>query len=90
MSFGRSEKCAFPRRLDGWPSPMFASYSLKTVPAWDQTSGHAIRDGRISAILRVAALVGVLFGAVACGPWAGMTWSADLSAADRGVMDSAY
>jgi hypothetical protein len=35
-------------------------------------------------------LVGLLFGALACGLWFGMTWSGDLSASDRGVMDSAY
>jgi hypothetical protein len=52
-----------------------------------------MRGGRVSAILRaasLAALVGLLFGALACGLWVGMSWSADLSASDQGVMDFTY
>jgi hypothetical protein len=72
---------------------MLANSSLKTVSAWNQASSPATQDGTISAILRaasLAALVGVVFGALACGLWVGMSWSGDLSASDRGVMDSAY
>jgi len=72
---------------------MLANSSLKTASAWDQASTLARRDGRIFTILRVAflaALVGLLFGALACGLWAGMSWSADLSAPDRGLMDFTY
>jgi hypothetical protein len=49
-----------------------------------------MRDGRILAILRVAALAGLLFGALAFGLWAGINWSADSSASDRGIMDFTY
>jgi hypothetical protein len=51
-----------------------------------------MRGGRVSAILHaasLAALVGLLFGALACGLWVGMSWSADLSS-DQGVMDFTY
>ena len=50
-------------------------------------------DARISAILRVAALlalIGLIFGALAFGMWVGMSWSTDLSGANRGVMDYSY
>jgi hypothetical protein len=72
---------------------MLANTALKTASAWDQASTAAIRDGRISAILRAAGrvvLVGLFFGALACGAWVGMSWSADLSAPDQGLMDSTY
>jgi hypothetical protein len=72
---------------------MLANSSLGTASAWDQASTSAMRDGRISAILRAAgwvALAGLLFGALACGVWIGMSWSADLSAPDQGLMDSTY
>lgn len=72
---------------------MLANSSLKTVSAWGQASTLARRDGRIFAILRaasLAALAGLLFGALACGLWAAMSWSADLSAPDQGLMDFTY
>jgi hypothetical protein len=72
---------------------MLANCSLKIVLAWDRASSPAMRGGRVSAILRaasLAALVGLLFGALACGLWVGMSWSADLSASDQGVMDFTY
>ena len=50
-------------------------------------------DARISAILRVVALlalIGLIFGALAFGTWVGMSWSTDLSGANRGVMDYSY
>jgi hypothetical protein len=71
---------------------MLANSSLKIVLAWDQASSPAMRGGRVSAILHaasLAALVGLLFGALACGLWVGMSWSADLSS-DQGVMDFTY
>jgi hypothetical protein len=72
---------------------MLANSSLKIVLAWDQALSPAIRGGRVSAILRaasLAALVGLLFCALACGLWLGMSWSADLSASDQGVTDFTY
>jgi len=50
-------------------------------------------DARISWLLRLAAwaiLIGLLFGALVFGAWVGMSWSTDMSGANRGVMDYAY
>ncbi len=72
---------------------MLANSSPRTVSAWDQATRPAIRDRRFGAILRAAAFavwVGLLFGALACGFWTGVSWLADLGASDRGIMDSTY
>ena len=72
---------------------MFAMSSLKTISVWERASSPAMWDARISAILRLAALaalVGLLLGALAFGLWVGMSWSTDLSGANRGVMDHSY
>jgi hypothetical protein len=72
---------------------MHATSAIKTVLAWGQASNRAARNETISAILRaasLAALVGLLFGALACGLWVGLSWPGHLSAFDRGVTDSTY
>jgi hypothetical protein len=72
---------------------MHATSSVKIVLAWGQASSRAARNETISAILRtagLAALAGLLFGALAFGLWVGISPSGDLSASDRGVMDSTY
>lgn len=72
---------------------MFAVSSLKTISVWERASSPVMWDARISAILRVAALlalIGLIFGALAFGTWVGMSWSTDLSGANRGVMDYSY
>lgn len=74
--------------LVGFAMP--AHSSLETFSVWNRTSSDAMFDRRILAVLRVATLVGLLFGALAFGLWAGMSWSADSSASDRGVMDFTY
>jgi hypothetical protein len=51
------------------------------------TWGWAVR---VPATLRAIVLVVLLFGALICGLWAGMSWSTVLSLSERGVMDSPY
>ena len=59
-------------------SHKLADGSLKGFLPGDQVSAHASRKDRILAILRAGALVGLLFGALMCGLWVGMNWSAFL------------
>jgi hypothetical protein len=90
MRFGWSEDLDSLREPEESPSSMVSERSLKSFSAGDQASNRRMLGQRISGILRAAALVSLLFGALACGLWAGMTWSADPRAPDRGVMDFAY
>jgi hypothetical protein len=76
--------------LEQSPSSAFSGGSLNAFSAGDRASNRRMPVQRISGILRVAALVSLLFGALVWGVWAGMAWSADLCATDRGVMDFAY
>jgi hypothetical protein len=69
---------------------MVSRGSLNAFSAGDQASNRRVFYQGISGILRAAALVSLLSGALAWGLWAGMTRSADPGAPDRGVMDSAY
>lgn len=74
--------------LIGFAMP--AHSSVETFSAWYRTSSGAMSGWRISAVLRVAALAGLLFGALALGVWAGVSWLADSSASNQGVMDFTY
>jgi hypothetical protein len=47
-------------------------------------------DGRVSATVRAIGLVVLMFGALICGLWAGMTGATDLAPAEKGVMDTPY
>ena len=69
---------------------MPARSSLETFSAWNRSSSDAMSDRRILAVLRLVALIGLLFGALAFGVSAGMNWSADSSGSDQGIMDFTY
>lgn len=90
MRFAHNERRDSSAELDKWPSRMFANRSIETSSACNRASGDAMRDGGIFAILRAAALISLLFGALAFGLGAGITWSGDLSAPDQGLMDFPY
>jgi hypothetical protein len=62
----------------------------ETFVPWDQVSGRASRNVRISATLWAAAVVGLLFAVLLCGLGVGMSFSAFLRPPDQGVMDSPY
>jgi hypothetical protein len=55
---------------------------------WDQVSTRVSRKVTLSSLLWTAGLVGLLFAALVCGLWAGMSLSSFLCAPDSGVMDS--
>ena len=90
MRFARREKCDSFGELHKSPSITLPTSSTETFSARDGASSDATRDGGIVASWRAAALVALLLGALALGLGAGMTWSADLSAPDRGIMDFTY
>jgi hypothetical protein len=90
MGLGWSEDSDSVRELEQSPSSLLWEGSLNAFSAGDQASSRRTPVQRISGILRAAALVSLLFGALAWGLWAGMAWSADTGATDRGVMDFAY
>jgi len=69
---------------------MPARSSLEIFSVWDRTQSDAMSDWRILAVLRVAALGGLLFAILVLGVWAGMSWSVESSASDRGIMDFTY
>jgi hypothetical protein len=90
MRFARGEKCDSFAELDKSPSITFTTCPTGTFSARDRASSESMRDAGIVATVRAAALAALLLGALAVGLGAGMTWSADLDAPDRGVTDFAY
>jgi hypothetical protein len=64
--------------------------SIERFSVRKRISSDAARDRRIFAVLRIIAVVGLLFGAFAFGLWVGLNWPADSSPFDQGVMDFTY
>ena len=76
---------------------MFASSSSSIFR--HKASAHAMRNDRVSttlrarndkvsATLRAVVLVVLMFGALICGLWAGMTVASVLTPPEKGVMDT--